>query len=271
MNESQYSDLITKIQKKRKWVIALTIVAVLLVILLTSPIKLEVMGETVVDYKGLHPVLTILLVFLCFFIEIVAYAMVSLPLNTSMDQECDPEKHLILNSSLNKQKNIDYVYSVDHLYLGNYTESIKYAEKMIASANEPMVMVGLFNKARCEFLAADYDTFTQTASQYSNTLSKCRKIKPRAMVEYQKISRVIDLMLAVSKDDLDTINKIRSNIEVWNASKATGGFVSYIKGIAAYKANDKEEAIYRLKAVEEHCSKTILARLAAEHLDLLKE
>ena len=91
------------------------------------------------------------------------------------------------------------------------------------------------------------------------------------MVEYQKISRVIDLMLAVSKDDLDTINKIRSNIEVWNASKATEGFVSYIKGIAAYKANDKEEAIYRLKAVEEHCSKTILARLAAEHLDLLKE
>ena len=159
MAESKYNELIKKIQRKRKWVIALTIVSVLLVLLFTTPTQLEIMGEKIIAYKGLHPVWTVLLVLLCFFVELIAYAIVSLPLSTSMDQECDPEKQLVLNTHLNKQKNIDHIYSVDYLYLGKYEESIKYSEKMIQNSKEQMVLAGLFNQARCEFFSGNYESF----------------------------------------------------------------------------------------------------------------
>ncbi len=270
MNESKYSDLIAKIQRKRNRIIVLTIVAVLLVLLFTTPIQLEIMEETIIDYKGLHPVLIVILVLLCFFVEIVAYAMVSLPLNTSMDQECDPEKHLVLNMHLNKQKNIDHIYAVDYLYLGNYEESIKYAEKMVQSPKEQMALVGLFHQARCEFLLGNYDSFRQIAAQYESKFLSSQKIKPKIKIVYQKINNILNLMCAISDNDAEKINEIRNNVEIWNTSKATEGFVNYIRGIAAYKADDKEEAIYRFKLVKENCSKTVLGGLSEEYLSLLK-
>ena len=95
MNESKYGELIAKIQRKRRVVIVVTIVAVLLVILLTSPVKIEIMEKAIIDYKGLHPIITVLLVILCLFVELIAFALVSSPLSTAMDVECDPEKHLL--------------------------------------------------------------------------------------------------------------------------------------------------------------------------------
>ena len=270
MTESKYSDLIAKIQKKRKWIIGLTIAAVLLVLLFTAPIQLEIMGETIIDYKGLNPILIVVLVLLCFFAELIAYAVVSLPLNTSMDQECDPEKQLILNMNLNKQKNIDHIYAVDYLYLGNYQEALKYAEKMIQSSNEQMVLAGLFNQARCEFFLGNYDSFRQTVAQYESKLSSCQKLKPKTKIAYQKINNILNLMCAISDNDIEKINELRNNVEIWNTSKATEGFVNYIRGVAAYKVDDKEEAIYRFKLVKENCSKTVLSGLSEEYLSLLR-
>lgn len=270
MNESKYSDLIAKIQRKRKWVIALTIVAILVVLLFTTPAQLEIMGETVIVCQGLHPVFIVLLILLCFFIEIIAYAVVSLPLNTSMDQECDPEKQLVLNMRLNKQKNIDHIYAVDHLYLGNYEESIKYAGKMIQSPNEQMALVGLFNQARCEFFSGNYESFKLTSAQYELKLSSCKKLKPKTKSAYQKINNILNLMCAISNNDIEKINELQSAIEVWNTSKATEGFVNYIRGVAAYKVDDKVEAIYRFKFVKDNCSKTVFAGLSEDYLSLLK-
>ena len=270
MAESKYSDLIAKIQKKRKWIIGLTIVAVLLVLLFTTPTQLEIMGETLIDYKGLHPVLIVLLILLCFFVELIAYAVVSLPLYTSMDQECDPEKQLVLNMHLNKQKNIDHIYAVDHLYLGNYAEATEYAKKMIKSSNEQMVLAGLFNKARCEFLLGNYDSLRQTVAQDESNLSGCQKLKPKTKIAYQKINNILNLMCAISDNDVEKINELRNNVEIWNILKATEGFVNYIRGVAACKVDDKEEAIYRFKLVKENCSKTVLSGLSEEYLSLLK-
>lgn len=270
MNESKYSDLIAIIQKRRKWVIGLTIAAVLLVLLLTSPMQLEIMGESIIDYKGLHPVFIVLLVLLCFFVESIVYAMVSFPLYASMDQECDPEKHLVLNTHLNKQKNKDHIYAVDHWYLGNYQEALKYAEKMTKSSNEQMVLCGLFNKARCEFSLDNYDAFRFTVAEYESKLVNSQKLKPKVKIVYQKINTILHLMLAIAEDNTDKINALRNTVENWSTSKATEGFVNYIKGISAYKENDKEEAVYRFKLVKENCSKTVIATLSDEYLALLK-
>lgn len=270
MNESKYSDLIAKIQRKRKWVIALTIIAVVLVVLFTTPMKIEVMGDAVVDYKGLHPVLTVLLVLVCFFVEAIVYAVVSLPLNTSMEQECDPEKHIILNMRLNKQKNIDHIYAADYLYLGNYSESLKYSGKMIKSSNEQMVLAGLFNRARCEFLLGDYECFCQTADEFESRLSSPLKLNSKIIITYQKINDVLKLMRAISENDVEKINELRGNIDVGNASRAVEGYLNYIRGVAAYKVEDREEAIYRFKSVRENCFKTVFAKLSDEYLSLLK-
>lgn len=270
MDEKKYDDLIKKIKRKRKWVIALTIVAVILVLFFATPFHVEVMGEKVVDYKGMHPILTALLVILCLFIEVMVYAIVSLPLHASMDQECDPEKHLILNLNLSKQKNIDQVYVVDYFYLGNYNESIKYANKMIQSSNEQAVLAGLFNKARCEFFLKDYQALKQTSMQFKHKLLSCQKIKSYVRVACQKINYILDFMSAIGENDVEKISELRSFIEVWNSSKPTAGFVNYLKGIAAYNMKDSEEAIYRFKLVKENCSKMVLSKLSEEYLLLLK-
>ncbi len=52
MNESKYNELIAKIRIKRNRVIVFTIVAVFLVLLLTTPMELYI-GDIAIDYKGL--------------------------------------------------------------------------------------------------------------------------------------------------------------------------------------------------------------------------
>lgn len=269
MSESKYSDLIAKIQKKRKLVIVLTLVAVLLIFLFATPSRTE-MGETIIERKGLHPVLIVLLVLLCFFIEMIAYVAVSLPLDTSMGQECDPEKYLILNMHLNKKKNIDDIYAVGYLYLGIYATALTYAEKMINNSNELFALTGLFNKARCEFFLDNHDAFRSTVAEYESKLLSSQKLKPKVKTVYQKINNILNLMLAIVDNDAEKINECRSSIENWNKSKATEGFVNYIRGLSAYKADDKQEAIYRFKLVKENCSKTALFGLSEEYLALLK-
>ncbi len=269
MNETKYGDLIAKIKKKRNWIIALTIVAVLLILLFGFPMHIEVLGVAIVSYEGLPTAVTVLLILLCCAVEIVAYAAVSLPLYTSMDQECDPEKHFILNMHLNKPKYLDSIYSTDYLYLGAYEESKKYAQIMIQKPNVHMVLVGLFNYARCEFFLGNYDSFRQTATQYEGVLSGSEKLKPKTKVVYEKMHKVLDLMSAIAGEDREKIKELKESVAPWNNSKATEGFLHYLRGLSAYKLDEREEAVYRFKTVEENCSKTVFARLSKHYLSLL--
>ena len=98
MNEMKYGELITKIRKKRSWVLVLTIAAVLLLLIFGSPIYIKAFGRVIVDYPGFPIALTVLLILLCLFVEIMVLAVVSAPIQASLDQECDPEKHFILNT-----------------------------------------------------------------------------------------------------------------------------------------------------------------------------
>ena len=52
MNESKYNELIAKIRIKRNRVIVITLIAVFLVLLLTTPMELYI-GDIAIDYKGL--------------------------------------------------------------------------------------------------------------------------------------------------------------------------------------------------------------------------
>ncbi len=83
------------------------------------------------------------------------------------------------------------------------------------------------------------------------------------------MNNLLDLMVAISENNIERINALRNNVEVWNTSKATEGLVNFFKGLSAYKIGEKQEAIYRFMLVKEACSKTVLLKLSDEYLSLL--
>lgn len=270
INQSnEYDALIKKIQRKRKTVIALTIIAVLIVYAACMPVRIEFLNETIVDYKGINPVITVVLVILILFIEGIAYALVSSPLTTSMDIECDPQKHLVLNDILNKKKNKDNIYAADYFYMGNFEAALNYANRMISGNNPALVILGLLNKARCEYFLGDFESLKLTVEQYEDSLNNLKKVNQKTKDAFDKISKSMKLLVAISEEDKEGISCYKG-IEAWNNSKATEGYINYLKGIAAFIEENKEEAVYRFMSVKEKCPKTFLAGKSQEYLGKIK-
>lgn len=264
--ETEYTGLIRKIRRRRKWVIALTLIAVFAVIAFGFPAQLEIMGETILDSKGWHPALIILLILLILFVEFIVYAAVSIPAAIALDQECDPEKHLVLNTALTKPNQLDPLLAADYLYLGKYPEALMYAERMAASKNETTSLSGLFCKARCEFLLGNDESFRQTSEEFRERLSGNAKRKPKTQATLLKMEQVLELLRAISDNDTEKIKDLRTSIQCWDKSKATEGFVHYLKGLAAYKTGDRKQAIYRFMTVTENYPKIIFAKYSEEYL-----
>lgn len=262
---SDYDALIKKIRRKRKIIVALAIIAFLVTIVMCSPTKIVLLDKTIIDYKGINPVITILIVIFIFFCELIASAFVSTPLTTSMDVECDPQKHLVLNMALNKQKNLTHIFAMDYFYMGNFETALDLANKMVAGNKLLFVRTGLFNKARCEFFLGDFDSLKLTVKQYETELSNNKKVNQKAKIIYEKIQKTMNLLIAIADKDKEKICAYR-NIEAWNNSKATQGYINYLKGIAAYITEDKKEAVYRFMSVKENCEKTVLAKMAEQYL-----
>ena len=263
-----YDALIKKIKRKRTFIVVLTVIVVLITVTACSPIYIEFLNETIIDYKGINPIITVFLVLLILFFGLIAYAFVSIPLVNSMDIECNPEKHLALNVALNKQKNIDHIYAIDFIYMGNFEEALHYANKTIASNKPATMIMGLFNKARCEFFLGDFDSLKATVEQYESALNNEKKLNQKAKDEYNKILKTMNLLVAISEEDKEGISDLGS-VEAWNNSKATQGYINYLKGIAAYMTEDKEEAIYRFMSVKENCEKTVFSEKSQQFLSKL--
>lgn len=265
IQSNEYDALIKKIKGRRTVVIVLSVIAVLIVLGLCSPFYIQILDKTIIDYKGINPIITIIFVLLLCLGEVIAYAFVSMPLVTSMDNECDPQKHLILNSVLNKQKNKDHIFAVDFFYLGNFQMALDYANKMIVSNKPVLRITGLFNKARSEFFLNDINSLRATVWQYQNVLNNVNRLNQKEKDVFIKIQKIMNLMLAISEADKEKISAF-SDIEVWNNSKATEGYVQYLKGVVSYIKEDKKEAIYYFMSVKEICSKTFLSKMAEQYL-----
>ncbi len=136
---------------------------------------MAVLDDVIIDYKGVHPLLTALFVLILLFCELVAISIVTAPLTKSIDVECDPQKHLILNASLNKRKDLDYVYAMDLFFMGDFKGALGYANKMVAHKKATTVSVGLFNKARCEFFLGDFESMRVTVQQYEAVVAGLKK------------------------------------------------------------------------------------------------
>lgn len=266
---NKYDPLVKKIQRRKTIATTLTVIALLLAILFSAPIEMEFLDVAIINYKGINPIVAIIIILFILLCFLISFVVILAPLTASLNIECDPEKHLILNSRLKIQKDMDCVYACDFFYLGNFEVAIDYAKKMTNNINQTIRIGGIFNKSRCEFFLNDFDSMKLTVSQYQTEFANIKKMKPKQREMFEKTLRAMLLMVAIADDDKQKMEDYL-NIESWGESKATQGYVNYLKGVAAYKLDMRDEAIYRFMFVKENCSKTILAELAEQYLSNLK-
>ncbi len=260
-----YNVLIKKIKRKKRIVKIITVIAFFAVLFLTAPGGEVKVNDKVVAASAFEtPVVCILLLIVIFICSTFMTAMVISPLNTSMDIECDPVKHMTLNIALGNKKAIDSIYAVDYFYLGKFNIALEHAVKMTESKNSAYGSIGFFNKARCEFFIGDTNALRNSVAQYKTATADIKNKKAKA--ECDKIQTVLDFMTALADKDIDKIKILYNNVDVWNTSQATLGFVNYLKGLAAYYMGENKDCVYYLMCVKNNCEKTVFASLAEEIL-----
>ena len=263
---NDYDELIKKLSKRKKLLTILSTVIVLVTVILCSPIEIEIFNKTYVEHNGIHPVFTALLVLFIILCEFLVGGWLLSPLITSMTVECDPKKYLFINNALNKKADLSEVNSDAFLYMGDYEAALYFANNIIARKKPEIVWKGYFNKARCEFLLGDFEALKLTTKQYETSVAN---IKRKNIAVYEVMQNILNLLVAIAENDKEKITALK-NFEAWNNSKALEGYINYLKGVAAFVLEDKEEAIYRFMAVKDNCEKTVFATLAEEYLQKLK-
>ncbi len=266
---NEYAAIIKQIRKKQKKVVTLGVIAVLVALAIGSPLHITTADNVIVDSQGATALSTILNIIFILIWEFLAYLAAMAPINASMDVECDPKKNLALTSALNRSKYYDTVCTTDFTFMGDFETALRYSNRLITNKKPLMRLNGLFCKARCEFFLQDFEALKNTVAEHDQLLSTI-KAKPALVAAVNKRGQTLHLLLALVEGDKEKIANAR-NIEVWVNSRAMQGYLDYLKGVAAYVLEEKEEAVYRLMSVKEHCSKTVFATLAEEYLSKLKQ
>ncbi len=268
MNTGKYDALIKKIKTKRIAINILFIFIALIALFLCSPNELVVLDEVILSYDGVNPVATVFIVLFILFCYIIAMAFALSPMTASMITECEPEKHLALNSALNKAKNLDDILTMDYFYLGDFKTALSYSYLQCQKKKSATVCTGLFNKARCQFFIKDFELLKATTEQFKNEITTAKANKKLNGI-YKKMLNVLNLMVAIAENNKKKITELKE-IESWNNCKPTQGFINYLKGLAAYTTDDNQEAIYRFKSAKETLEKTVFFQLSEEYLLKLK-
>ena len=262
---NEYSALINSIRRKRKIIGVLMVIAIVIVALISSPGTIYVPGKATIEYSGISPGLTVIFIILILFCALIAYSVVLLPLTSSLQTECDPQKHLALNTALNSSKHPEQILVADYLYLGDFEAALKCADISVVSGKPLIMLNGLYNKARCEFFLGNREAMKQTVSDYEVLLSTSQKLSPKKKATFEKVGKALRLSLAILEGDKEKISELHV-LDVWADTKLIHGYVNYLEGVAAYYLEDKNEVVYRMMRVKEDCSKTVLARMADDYL-----
>lgn len=262
---TSYDALIREIRRKRKILAVFMVTALLVTLILASPTYIGPPENPLINYGGMNPVIAVLIVFALLIIGFILAVVISMPLTASLDEECDPQKYLALNTALGNRNTLCHVYAKGCFYAGDFSGALRYATEMIASEKEDQQKVGLFYKARCEFLLGDFDSLRRTAGLYENALLHAKREKKNKNL-YENLQTILLLLCALADGDLQKIEMYRKQATAWNRSKATEGYLHYIKGVAAHRVGDEKESIYHFMAVKENCGKTVFSKLADEFL-----
>lgn len=265
--DGAYAELIKKIQRKRTVLVTLTAIAAVAAILFCSPIYIKIADNVIIETHGAPFLVAAALLVLIFFTELVIGVIIDEPLRSSMDVECDPQKYLILNRRFAASRALDAANLTGLFYMGEFTQALFYADRIIANRKGYLVISAMFYKVRCMFFMGNIPEMKLAAAQYETTITN-QQIKNQKQLElYRKVLDCIKFICAIADRDCNQMEFYRNKVSPWNTTKITEGFLNLLKGIAAYHLGDHEECTYRFKAVKEYCSKTILAKYAQAYLE----
>ena len=203
-------------------------------------------------------------------VELFLLAAAIMPLSTSLNIECDPEKYLILNEAAGNRIQRLIARATGNFYLGEFDRSLAAAEEMIASRRTDMHFSGLFNKARALFFLGRAEEARAVVRQFGEEISTSQKLKEKHIAAYNKLGAVLNLMVAISERDEGGIKRFRVEVSPWNEGKPTTGFVCYMKALAAFHLNDRDESVHGFMSAKEMCEKTFLAKYAEQYLKELR-
>lgn len=251
--DKKYEKLVKKIKRKKLLIFVLVVIAVAVNYGLTDSFLMAIPG-----FVGI------------FFLELFAVAIAIAPLNSSLNDECDPEKYLALNEGAGNKTQRVIARATGSFYVGDFDRALEGAEEMLGMRRADMRLSGMFNKARALFFLGRAEEARAMAKEYGDTVAGMTKVKEKHLEGYNKLGAMLNLMLAISERDSQRIERFREEVSPWNRSRATEGFVCYMKGLAAFLLSDTHESVYYFRTVKENCPKTFLARYAEQYLAELK-
>ena len=267
INTTEFNGAIKKIKTRKIICIVLTVLCIL-GIFLSAPLYLEIMGDVIIDTDGSYGLAILFAVGV--FVSLFAYILVSTPIYNALYIECDARKHLIMLTTLEKERGPIYqMLSNAYFYLGDFDTAIYYDKKTFEVKKVFLKLSALYDKARSEFFAGRLEDFKKTAFDFQ-VMTKNAKLNEKHRKEILECHTVINLLLAITNEDSEKIKEFASRLDnIKDDNKIASAFVNYLKGIAAYALGDKMESTHRFMSVCDIASKTVLGVLAKRYLDKL--
>lgn len=267
INTTEFNGAIKKIKTRRIVCIVFTVLCIL-GIFLSAPLYLEIMGDVIIDTDGSYGL--IILFAIGVFVSLFAYILVSTPIYNALYMECDARKHLIMLTTLEKERGPIYqMLSNAYFYLGDFDTAIYYDEKAVGEKKIFSKLSALYGKARSEFFAGRLENFKKTAFDFQ-VMTKNAKLNEKQRKGILECHTVINLLLAITNEDIEKIKEFASRLDcIKDDNKIASAFVNYLRGIASYALGDKIESTHRFMTVCDIASKTVLGTLAKEFLEKL--
>lgn len=265
-NYGEYEAMIKSIGRKKRLVIISAAVAALIVLIVGGSFMIELPGKAPIEYKGLHPALVVLLLLLIFLIEAYLYAVAIAPVAAALTVEGDPYKHMVLNQAIFKNRDHSTSNATDCFYLGDFESSINFAMSAVKKnkAKKREVLSGYENLARCAFFTGNGELL-KNAQQSFFAILPSYQCGGKEKVALENIGKTINLMVAIHENDEKKM-KDYHDIAQWSDAIVTIGFVSYLKGVAAFETDELGRAVYFFGMTEKAAEKTFLSKKASEYL-----
>ena len=268
MMQNPYQQEIKKIKRRIWWSSAIALVLCLVVLFFSFPVTYEIMGVSYLDADPALPwPISLLLILLILFVQLIVLAVAISPSETSLTVECNPEKYLALNQEIGNKAQKTNALAVGSFYMGNYQTSAQYAAMLAKSSNKHGVAAAYFTLAcNCFFLkdAAGFANATTIFRQMTPTVSA----KPKFAALYQKRGMALTFMEALQNGNKEVLQSYQT-LTPWVANKPTEGFIHYLQALCALALEETDQAKYHFLWVKNECPKLCLATYAATHLERL--
>ena len=269
-----YRPLIRRLQRRRRCVVALIIVAYVFVLFIGLPIHIELAGKVLVSLEGIGIGRFIALFFLVTVAGLLTYSSVMIPVFQSLTVACDPERSLALHRALVRNEPLRSLAVSDALFfLGRYGEAAAALGALPASIAKRCAPAMAYNRVRCAFMLGDMAALSAACAALSQACEPLLAGRGRRAAQCRLMLAEAALMQALSDTAAEDahIRRLAAELPKTDPAQINVGFFCFLHGLAAYRLQDTEDKIYYLRRTCEIMPKTAIAAEAARYLRGISE